>query len=46
MPFLLVRDDSNRSGFKAPPSVMRGAARDFVVPEDMRTPKLLRPFST
>jgi hypothetical protein len=42
----LTYDYSNRSGFRAPASAMRGAARDFVVPEDMRTPKLLRPLAT
>jgi hypothetical protein len=36
---------SKRSGFPAPPARMRGLARDFKVPEDMRTPKLLRPFT-
>jgi len=41
----LTYDYSNRSGFKAPTSAMRGAAGDFVVPEDMRTPKPLRPFA-
>ena len=40
----LTYDYSNRSGFRAPASTMRGAASDFVVPEDMQTPKLLRAF--
>jgi hypothetical protein len=35
-----------RSGFNAPPSAMRGVARrDFEIPEDMRTPKALRPLT-
>lgn len=33
------------SGFPAAPEKMRGAARDFKVPDDMRTPELLRPFA-
>jgi hypothetical protein len=33
-----VRDYSDRSGFPRPPEEMRGAARDFEVPRDMRTP--------
>jgi hypothetical protein len=37
-------DYSSRSGFPQSPERMRGAARDFVVPEDFRTPALLRPF--
>jgi hypothetical protein len=37
-------DYSRRLGFPDTPERMRGAARDFVVPEDFRTPKLLRPF--
>jgi hypothetical protein len=31
-----VRDYSDRSGFKRPPNEMRGAARDFKSPPDMR----------
>jgi hypothetical protein len=37
-------DYSSRSGFPQSPERMRGAARDFVVPEDFRTPRLLRPY--
>ena len=37
-------DYSRRSGFPKPAEQMRGAARDFEVPRDMRTPKALRPF--
>jgi len=33
------------SGFPAAPEKMRGVARDFKVPDDMRTPELLRPFA-
>jgi len=33
-----------RSGFKYPPEQMRGAARDFKIPHDMRTPELLQPL--
>jgi hypothetical protein len=36
---------AQRSGFPAPAAKMRGLARDFKVPEEMRTPKLLRPFA-
>jgi hypothetical protein len=39
-----MRDYSRRSGFRRPAHAMRGAARDFQVPDDMRTPRLLRPF--
>ncbi|MBY0294784.1 MAG: DUF4267 domain-containing protein [Methylobacterium sp.] len=38
------RDFADRSGFPRPPSAMRGAARDFAVPKDFRTPELMRPF--
>ena len=41
---LTAIDYSRRSGFRKPAEQMRGAARDFVVPRDMRTPKALRPF--
>jgi hypothetical protein len=37
-------DYSDRSGFPRPPEAMRGVARDFEVPRDMRTPELLRPY--
>ena len=39
-------DYHRRTGFPKPPEQMRGAARDFKVPRDMRTPEPLRPFST
>jgi hypothetical protein len=41
---LTAIDYSRRSGFRKPAEQMRGAARDFEVPRDMRTPKALRPF--
>ncbi|GGC33112.1 hypothetical protein GCM10011504_09230 [Siccirubricoccus deserti] len=37
-------DYSRRSGLPRPPEAMRGAARDFEVPADMRTPEPLRPW--
>jgi hypothetical protein len=38
-------DYSDRSGFPRSVKAMRGAARDFEVPRDMRTPEALRPLS-
>jgi hypothetical protein len=38
------RDYSDRSGFSKPSATMRGAARDFEVPRDMRAPEALRPY--
>jgi hypothetical protein len=38
----LIAAYGRRSGFRALPEVMRGAARDFAIPDDMRTPKALR----
>ncbi len=35
---------SDRSGFPASASAMRGAASDFEIPEDFRTPAALRPW--
>ena len=32
-------------GFPKRPEQMRGAARNFEVPPDMRTPEALRPFA-
>ena len=40
-----VRDYSDRRGMPRPAAEMRGAARDFEVPRDMRTPEPLRPYS-
>lgn len=42
----LRRDYSNRRGMPRPPEEMRGAARDFRAPRDMRIPQPLRPYST
>lgn len=39
-----TRDYSYRSGFPRGLQAARGAARDFQVPPDMRTPELLRPW--
>jgi hypothetical protein len=41
---LTAIDYGRRSGFPKPAEQMRGAARDFEVPRDMRTPEALRPF--
>jgi hypothetical protein len=37
------RDYSNRSGMPRPPQQMRGAAKDFELPRDMREPPAMRP---
>lgn len=42
----VMRDYRGRSGFPRTPEAMRGAARDFEVPRDMRTPEALRPYAT
>jgi hypothetical protein len=39
-----TRDYSRRSGFPQGLQTTRGAARDFKIPDDMRTPVLLRPW--
>jgi hypothetical protein len=39
------RDYTRRTGFPRPASAMRGAARDFEVPADFRTPEPLRPWT-
>lgn len=41
-----VRDYSDRVGLRASPDTMRGAASDFKVPRDMRTPEALRPYTS
>jgi len=41
-----VRDYSDRRGMPRPPESMRGAAKDFEVPRDMRTPEALRPYTS
>lgn len=38
-------DYSNRSGYPRGVSAARGAAKNFKVPEDMRIPRLLRPYT-
>jgi hypothetical protein len=38
-------DYSRRTGFPDTPDRMRGAARDFVVPQDFRTPALMKPWN-
>jgi hypothetical protein len=38
-----IRDYSGRRGMVGPPAAMRGAARDFPIPRDMRIPEALRP---
>jgi hypothetical protein len=43
---LRAKDYSNRRGMPGSPEVMRGAARDLKVPEDMRIPAALRPYTT
>jgi hypothetical protein len=43
---LRARGYGNRRGMPHPPEAMRGAARDVEVPEDMRIPEPLRPYST
>jgi hypothetical protein len=44
-PKVLTHDYSGRSGFPAPAEEMRGAALDFEVPEDLKTPVALRPYA-
>jgi hypothetical protein len=39
-----IADYSNRSGFPQGLDAGWGAARDFAVPDDMKTPPLLRPL--
>ncbi len=41
---LRLRDYSSRSGLPRSPEAMRGAARDFETPKDMRTPDAMRPY--
>ena len=40
-----IPDYSDRRGFPRPPEAMRGAARDFEAPRDMRIPEPLRPWA-
>jgi hypothetical protein len=44
-PSLPIRDYSSRRGMPRPPEAMRGAARDFPVPRDMRIPEAMRPYT-
>lgn len=44
-PRLPTADYSGRSGWSGPVEAMRGAARDAPIPEDMRFPRPLRPYS-
>ena len=39
-----IYDYSDRSGLPGGPNAMRGAASDFEVPRDFRTPEALRPY--
>jgi hypothetical protein len=41
----IARDYSDRRGMPRSPDAMRGAARDFEVPRDMRAPEAMRPYS-
>jgi hypothetical protein len=40
----LIRDSGARRGMPRPPAAMRGVARDFPVPRDMRIPEAMRPY--
>jgi hypothetical protein len=44
-PCLPPRDYSERRGMPHPPEAMRGAARDFQAPRDMRIPEAMRPYA-
>jgi hypothetical protein len=41
-----ARDYADRRGMPQPPEAMRGAARDFEIPRDFRTPEALRPWTS
>jgi hypothetical protein len=41
-----IFDYSDRRGLPRPPEEMRGVARDAPVPQDMRAPEALRPYSS
>jgi hypothetical protein len=43
-PRLRLVDYRTRRGMPRPPDAMRGTARDFPVPRDMRTPEAMRPY--
>ncbi len=40
-----MRDSRDRRGMPRRPDEMRGAARDFQVPRDMRAPEAMRPYA-
>lgn len=42
----LLPDYRNRSGLPRPPEAMRGTARNFEVPRDMRIPEAMRPYTS
>jgi hypothetical protein len=42
----VVPDYSGRRGLPMAPELMRGAARDFVTPKDMRAPAAMRPLGS
>jgi len=41
-----IRDYSDRRGMPRHPLAMRGVARDFEVPRDMRIPEAMRPYTS
>jgi hypothetical protein len=41
----ITHDYSGRSGFPGAPQSMRGAAHDFDIPRDFRTPEAMRPYA-
>jgi hypothetical protein len=45
-PSATVREYSGRRGMPRSPEAMRGAARDFEVPRDMRIPEAMRPYKS
>ena len=45
VPVRRLRDYRGRSGLPRSPEAMRGAARDFQVPRDMRIPEAMRPYT-
>jgi hypothetical protein len=40
-----IPDYGDRSGFPKTPDAMRGVARDFEIPRDMRIPEAMRPYA-
>lgn len=45
-PVRLLARYRNRSGLPRPPEAMRGIARNFQIPRDMRIPEALRPYTS